>query len=204
MEHKQESGKLPFSRAAILSLIMGLVFFTGAGLIAIPVSIIGLFQTKGKKRRGRKAATWGLCLGIFSLCINITGCPCVFFPPPIMPEDRVFSKFLDNLGNARYGQCRGDIRVANSTDLTDAEFTRWGNAFNEKVGSGHLIWCAGKTVDSVKVYIVYFEKKGIVTVDMFRDDNGDWKSVFFPLGFPVPGDLRLSDEYYNEYYGDPG
>ena len=197
---QQESRKRPFSWPAILSLIFGLGFLTSAGLIAIPLGVIGLFQTKGNKLRGRRAATWGLCLGLFSLCINITGCPGVFFPPPFMPEDRAFAQFLNDLGNAKYQQCRGNIRPANSENLNDAEFARWGNAFNEKVGTGRLIWCAGKTMfaDSAKVYFVYFEKMGIVTVNMFWADQGDWQIVFVPLGFPQPNDLRFSDKYHDD------
>ena len=200
VEQLRKTEKRPFSWPAIASVIFGIASLTGAGLVAIPLGAIGLIRTRGGVRRGRKTAKWGLGLGLFSLCVNLTGCPGVFFPPPLGAEDRGFAKFLDDLSASQYQQLRGEIRVANSSGLSETEFARWVDAFNQHNGPGRMLWPAGKTIfaDSARIYYVRFNKTGICKVQMYSDEDATGWILFFPLRFPNVGDQRFSDHYFND------
>ena len=197
---QQESEKPPFCWLAIVSVIFGIGCLTIVGLIALPLGLISFFRTRGNKRRGHKASKYGLGLGIISLVANITGCPGMLYSPPIMPEDRAFVKFLDDLGNGRHQQCRGYIRFWNSSELTDAEFARWAEAFNKKNGKGQLIWPGLKMTfaDPMRSYIVRFEKTGVQKMIMYGGNDPEGWELVTPYDFPRIDDPRFSDQYHND------
>lgn len=196
----ESSQTKPWSRSAITSAVLGAICFTGIGILALPVGLIGLWKTSGGSRRGRQAAKYGVGLGMLSLCFNFLGCPVVFLPPPVHPEDRTFSTFITDLGRSRLDQLRGNIRVANSNDKSSTEFARWAEAFNRQNGAGKLLWPAMQTwaADSAHIYFVYFEKTGICRVEMYSDSDANGWILFFPRSATSVEDFKYSDRYNND------
>ena len=193
----------PCSFSAFLSALLGAGFWCPVGLPALFVGLIGLWQTRGRRRRGRKAAKWGVGLGIACIWLNVTGCPAVLFPLPIMSRDAAVRRWLSDMAAGRYDQARaGAMRTANTRNLNPTEFARWADAFNDYAGPGRLIWCAADIAigqDGPRFYIIHFAKTGPVLVQTYYDQESARGSrqrwdLFTPQGFPHPAEWRFSDE----------
>jgi hypothetical protein len=197
------SERKPYSRFAIAGLVFGILCLTPLGLLAPIFGGIGLWQTRGNRRRGRGIAQWGFGLGLVSVWVTATGIPMSFYPLPVQPRDSAVQKFFDELATPGPTPDLTGVHVANAPGKDTAAYARWKEAFNREVGKGHMLCVEySGALDDMRVYRVRFEKAGVTDVPVYADpDKPRW--VMFLLGtrrakFPQPGELKFSDKYHSD------
>ena len=181
-----------WSVCAIAGFVLAVPIFVAPAMLAVPLSLAGLYRARGRRRRGAALARKGLFLGLVAVAINLSGCPLAVVPPPVTSRDRDFRAFLDHLASGRLEGLRAGVGPANAPE-DDPALMRWLEAFNEHHGRGRLIWPALMTVfaDNGQIYYVHFEKTGMHTLHMACEPFDDTWIVFLPS--PYPGEHRFRD-----------
>ncbi len=170
-----DQGGRCFSRAAVWSFVLGLLFALPFGVIALPLGVVGRWRTRGSRRKGGVLATGGIFLGLYSLASLFVCCPVAvsIVPPAVWPEDRALQEFFDDVAGERYQEAYDNpkVAIAQFADLKD--FSRWADAFNEECGRGRILWCQARVLvlqGHVNYYWVKFERAGTRTVGLAAPD----------------------------------
>jgi hypothetical protein len=204
--------KPPWSWAAIVSVPLGLMMCFSWGTLAIVAGLVGLWQTRGRRRRGRKQAAYGLVMGCLSLLFAVYAFPATFYVPPNREHDRQFQVFLDDVATGRWQQAQanplcqptGPFHMAASASqgaaeewsisaMPAAQFEAWGKYFRAKHGRGRILFAHHFSAagDTTSAYTVWFERAPARQCWLVHpDDEPDRRHWSFLFGYETPGWMR--------------
>ena len=179
---------------AVLAAVVAAPFILPTAVLGIPLGLLGLWHTKGANRTGRKAAKWGLGLGLLSLVLILHPRGCTYYQPPVLQEDRELQQFLDHIAARRYDQAQ-NCRII--TDCSQADFAAWADDLNARFGHGQIVIVKSRLyiIDPGNVYLIRFERGGWQTLGTGAPDWRFAREKGYAL-FPTAGSQILTPNEY--------
>ncbi len=133
----QHDRKTRWSWPAVVALVFGVLLLTPLGVVAIPFGCVGLRQTNGGEKRGRKAAKWGALLGCLSLVLILRPTCLTVLQPPVLPHDRSLQRMFDAISEGKFDDARRSGLYFDN--IREEEFVGWADGIRKDLGRGRVV-----------------------------------------------------------------